>query len=407
MTDAPGDTFRFTPCSASEAGFAIEPLLELRTFLAAAVGNGNLPGAAILLARGDKLVLHEALGCADIGARVPLQTDSLFRIYSMTKPLTAVGMLLLYEEGRWSLDDPVSKYLPEFRDFASQPGSRASREPTVGETFTHTGGLSFGNMTDPEHVARVIARLDVENTRSLTEMVGIYASFPPQYEPGTRWEYSVGMDLQASIIERLTGQRFDRFMEQRVLRPLGMHDTGFVLSDEQRARLVPGYVMDAVTRRLRPGTAREIQDYLFPQGGTSFRSTATDFARFARMLLNRGRLGNAAILRPESVEMMLGNRLPDAVMKQKASAIHYEVGGGNGFGMNGRVCVDPAAAGRPVGKGTYEWAGAFGTWFWADPQHDILFVGMTHRLLPYPEMRPLSVVSQDLVYRALRAGEGG
>ncbi len=404
MTESPEGMFHFAPCGASDAGFAIAPLQELRTFLTASVGNGNLPGAVILLARGDRVVLHEAFGCSDIAGRAQLQTDSIFRIYSMTKPLTAVGMLLLYEEGKWSMDDPVSKHLPEFRDFAKQSGSRASREPTIGETFTHTAGLSFGDMTDPEHVARVIARLDMENTRSLTEMIGIYASFPPQYEPGTHWEYSVGMDLQASIIERITGQRFDRFMEQRVFRPLGMHDTGFVLNDEQRARLVPGYVMDATRRRLRLGSLAELQDFLFPMGGSSFRSTAGDFARFARMLLNRGRLGDVGVLQPDSIEMMLANRLPDAVMQQKASAIHYEVGGGNGFGMNGRVCVDPAAAGRPVGKGTYEWAGAFGTWFWADPQYDIVFVGMTHRLMPHAEMKPLSVVSQDLVYRALQEG---
>ena len=404
MTDTNSGAFDFAPCSASYAGFAAEPLQELRTFLSAAIGNGNLPGAVILLARGDRLVLHEAIGCGDIGIRSPLQTDSIFRLYSMTKPLTAIGMLVLYEEGKWALDDPVSKYLPEYRDFAKQPGSRASREPTVAETFTHTAGLSFGDMTDPEHVASAIARLDLTNSRSLTEMIGIYASFPPQYEPGTRWEYSVGMDLQASIIERLTGQRFDRFMEQRVLQPLGMHDTGFVLSDAQLARLVPGYLMDAASRRLRPGTFTEMQDTPFPMGTTSFRSTAVDFARFARMVLNRGQLGGTRILQPESIDMMLANRLPESVMQQKANAIHYEVGGGNGFGMNGMVCVDPTAAGRPVGKGTYEWAGAFGTWFWADPQHDIIFVGMTHRMMPHPELKPLSVLSQELVYRALQVG---
>lgn len=397
--------FDFTPCAASKAGFSAAPLNELRLFLSAAVGNGNLPGAVIFLARGDQVVLHEAIGYADIDSASPLRTDALFRLYSMTKPLTAVAMLLLYEEGKWQFDDPVSLYLPEFRDFARQPGSRASREPSLRELFTHSGGLSLGLSTDKfdeKMFAEIFSRLKVDGAISLTEMIGIYAGFPPLYEPGTRWEYSVGVELQASIVERITGLRYDRFLEHRIFGPLGMRDTGFALSHAQNARLVPGYAMDAQSRCLRPANPVEMQETIFPLGGSSFRSTAIDYARFARMLLNRGSLGDTRLLNPASVDLMFTNMLSGELLRSRYNTLHYTVGGGNGYGMNGMVCIDPAAAGRPVGQGTYEWGGAFGTWFWADPENQIVFVGMTHRLMPHLEIEPLSVVAQERVYRALQ-----
>lgn len=389
--------FEFVPCTASEAGFSSEPLQQLRLFLDTAVGNGNLPGAVILLARGDRIVLHEAFGYSHVESAGPLRTDALFRLYSMTKPLTAVAMLLLHEEGKWTFEDRLSDHLTEFRGFA-KPSSRASREPMLRELFTHSSGHGFGETMDEIMIA--VAELDILNAKSLDDLIGKYALLPPRYDPGTRWEYSIAMDLQAAIVERITGLRFDRFMEQRIFAPLGMHDTGFALSDAQNARLVPGYAMDAETRRLRPGNILEMQETIFPLGGSSFRSTAIDYARFARMLLGRGSLGNTRILKPESVDLMFTNMLPDDLLGNSYNALHYSIGGGNGFSMNGRVCIDPAAAGRPVGKGTYEWAGAHGTWFWADPENDIVFVGMTHRVMPHSEIKPLSLVAEELVYRA-------
>ena len=394
------NSFDFTPSTASDAGFAAEPLQELRLFLHTAVGNGNLPGAVIFLARGDKVVLHEAIGRGDIDDPAPLRSDAIFRLYSMTKPMTAAAMLLLYEEGKWSFDDPLSKYLPEFDGIAKLPGSQASREPVLRELFTHSSGHGFGDTMD--EILATVARIDIFGAKSLTDLVGRYARLPLRYEPGTRWEYSIAMDLQASIVERITGLRYDRFLEERIFGPLGMADSGFALRHAQNARLVPGYAMDAGTRRLRPGNILEMQEVIFPLGGSSFRSTAADYARFARMLLNRGTLGETRILKPESIDLMLTNALPDDFLANSYNTLHYVIGGGNGHGMNGMVCIDPDKAGRPVGKGTYEWAGAHGTWFWADPEQDIVFVGMTNRAMPHPEIPPLSTVSQDLVYRALR-----
>ena len=391
--------FRFTPALAREAGFSPEALMELPMYLDALVANGELPGAVTLLARGDKLVFSSVTGFEDADRKTPLHGDAIFTLFSMSKPLTAVGMLLLYDEGKWKLDDPVSVHLPEFRAIAELPGSGATREPTMLELFTHTAGFSFGKT--PEEMMQTILRISWSTAKSLADLIGRYAAMPLAYEPGTDWQYSVATDLQAEIIERITGERFDLFMAKRVFGPLGMRDTGFQLSHEQSRRLVQGHVLDPETDRLRAARPEERQEAIFPMGGTSFKSTAIDFARFARMLLGRGALGDVRILSPEAVDLMLSNHLSDEFLETPHQVMHYVIGQGNGHGLNGMVCVDPARAGRPVGRGTYEWGGAYGTWFWVDPEHDILFVGMTHQQRSRTNMRPLDVVSQEIVYRAL------
>ena len=392
--------FMFKPVPAGEAGFSAEPLQALQLYFDTLIAGGSFPGVVALLARGDQLVMGHTAGYADIETKHPLHPDSIFTLFSMTKPLTAVGMLLLHEEGKWKLDDPVSLYLPEFREIARLPGSSATREPTIRELFTHTAGFSFGKT--PEEMMRFLQTTDWSSARSLTELIKRYARLPLCYEPGQNWEYSVAPDLQAEMIERLTGERFDLFMKRRVFGPLGMRDTAFALSDEQSRRLVRCHVTDVETGRLRGATMEERRESVFPMGGTSFKSTAMDYARFARMLLNRGSLGEAQVLKPESVELMLSNLLSDDFLKTRRGIMHYVVGHGNGHGMNGLVCVDPERAGRPVGRGTYEWGGAFSTFFWADPKNDLLFVGMMNRQRSRTEMRPPEVIAQELVYRALK-----
>ena len=392
--------FRFTPTLASEAGFAPEILAELAAYARASSASGDLPGTVLLLARGDRLLLFDVAGHADVAERTPLHPDAIFTLYSMTKPLTAAGILTLYDEGRWKLDDPVADYLPEFRDIASLPGSKATRGPTMRELFTHTAGFSFGST--PEEVMQTIQRVGWSNARSLTEVIGRYAAMPLAYQPGEDWQYSVATDLQAEIVERLTGERFDLFMERRVFEPLGMTDTGFDLDAMQARRLVTGHVRDPETGRLRAAAPAERMESIFPMGGTSFKSTALDYARFARMLLNRGSLGDVQILQPETVDLMLSNQLSDDFLASPRGVQHYRLGQGNGHALNGLVCIDPTQAGRPVGRGTYEWGGAFGTWFWIDPENDILFVGMTHAQRRQGDPRPIDVVSQDVVYRALK-----
>lgn len=392
-------TFRFLPAIPREVGFSSTVLQELPSYIDAMIGNGNLPGAVTMLMRGDKILLSSVSGYEDTDLKTPLRHDSIFPLFSMSKPLTAVGMLLLYDEGRWNLDDPVSRYLPEFKDIATLPGSASTREPTILEIFTHTAGFSFGRT--PEEMLSFIQKINWSTARSLSELVRRYAVLPLTYEPGTDWQYSVATDLQAEIIERLTGERFDLFMARRVFEPLGMYDTAFQLTHEQSRRLVRCHVLDVETGRLRGARADERMESIFPMGGTSFKSTALDYARFARMLLNRGTLGDVRVLSETSVKLMLANHLSDEFLETPHSVMHYTIGRGNGHGMNGMVCVDPERARRPVGKGTYEWGGAYSTWFWLDPENDILFVGMANRQRSRTDMRPLDVVSQEIVYRAM------
>lgn len=392
--------FRFKSTTAEEAGFSASVLAELDTYFDTMVANDELPGQVMLLARGDRLVRAHVTGYADCRDRTPLNADAIFTLFSMSKPLAAVAMLLLYEEGRWQFDDPVSDYLPEFADIATLPGSKATRVPTIGELFTHSAGFSFGRTV--EEMRDSLGKIGWFDAPSLKALIGRYAAMPLAYEPGTAWEYSVATDLQAEIVERLSGERYDLFLKRRVFDPLGMADTGFVLDYDQSRRLVCGHILDPETARLRAATAGERMESIFPMGGTSFKSTASDFALFARMLLQRGSLGDVRVLKPESVDLMLSNHLPDALLEGRFPILHYVIGDGNGHGMNGMVCLDPERAGRPVGKGTYEWGGAFGTWFWIDPEHDILCLGMTHRQRIATDLRPPEIVAQELVYRALR-----
>jgi CubicO group peptidase (beta-lactamase class C family) len=391
--------FSFSAATAEEAGFSGAVLSELGAYYDGMVASGQSPGHILLLVKGDKIVRNHVTGFADWGAKQPLSPDSIFALYSMSKPLAAVAMLLLHEEGKWTLDDPVSLHLPEFADIAERPGGKATRGPTICETFTHTAGMSLGQT--PEEVASTIGRLAWNKARSLGELVGRYASEPLAFEPGTAWDYSVATDLQAEIVERLSGERYDLFLKRRVFEPLGMVDTGFVLDHDQTRRLARGHKWDPGTNSLRVATPDEQMESIFPMGSTSFKSTALDYARLGRMLLNRGILGETRILKPESVDLMLSNHLPDALMQTVHPILHYRIGEGNGYGLNGMVCVEPTRAGRPVGKGTYEWGGAFGTWFWLDPEHDIICVGMTNRSR-LGEARPPEVIAQELVYRAMR-----
>jgi len=394
-------SFRFTPVTAGEAGFSASVLSELDSYFETLVASGELPGHVLLLARGDKLVHGHITGYADWDTKSPLHPDAIFRLFSMTKPLTAVAMLLLYEEGKWQLDDPVSLYLPEFKNIARLPGSQATREPTIREIFTHTAGFTFGKTR--AEMLETMQRIAWHKAGSLTELIGRYANMPLGYEPGTAWEYSGATDLQAEIVERLTGERFDLFLQRRLFEPLGMRDTALSLSHAQTRRLVPGHVFERAIGRLRRAEDEDQMESIFPMGGTSFKSSALDFALFARMLLNRGSLGDVQVLEPETVALMLSDHLADTLLEERYSDAHYVIGQGNGHGLNGLVCTDPRRAGRPVGKGTYEWGGAFGTWFWVDPEYDLLCVGMTHRRRVSTDMRPLEVVAQEMVYRALRS----
>jgi len=381
-------THVLAPARPEDVGLSPEGLAAVDAAVQGQIDRGELAGAVTLVARHRKLVHLNALGVKDIVTGEPMATDTLFRVYSMTKPVTAVAMMVLYDRGLWTPDDPVAKHLPEFAgvqvfaglDSQGKPRLEApGHPPTLLELMTHTAGLSYGfNPADP--VDKLYQAAHIWSSSSLAEMSAKLAALPLAYQPGSKWLYSLSMDVQGALIERLSGQSLPDFMQEHLFGPLGMVDTAFHLPPEKRPRLASGY------RQSRSGLKPEkpmLFDHTEPpalaSGGGGLISTAKDYARFAQMLLNRGELDGRRIISPEAAKLMMTNHLSEAMMSAGFGVGAQAIRPGFGYGFNGVVFTDPEACGIPVGQGTYHWDGAWGTWFWVDPKNDLLYVGMIQR----------------------------
>lgn len=385
-----------------------EGLSRIDAVLSGFIAEGVLPGAAILVARHGKVVHRFTLGLKDIASGEPLAEDTIYRIFSMTKPVTAVAMMLLHEQGLWSPDDPIAKHLPEFAQVQGPGGAALDHPPTMRELMTHTAGFGYGiglgphDATDAAYIAAEVWQAD-----DLAQMARPVAAIPLAYQPGSAWRYSLSMDLQGAIIERLSGQTLPDFMRSRIFQPLGMVDTDFFVPAAKLPRLATlyhMYEMSELTVLDHPAFVRDPR--VIPKlasGGGGLFSTISDYARFAQMLVGQGELDGARILQPQSVALMTANHLPEAIMTRGVMAGMQRVGPGRGYGFNGAVFSDPAAAGSPVGCGTYQWDGASGVWFWIDPENDLLFVGMIQRMMQ-EGMPPLQSLTQALIAEALGAG---
>nr|WP_295110365.1 serine hydrolase domain-containing protein [uncultured Caulobacter sp.] len=403
-----------------EAGFSVERLKKLDEHMQAMVANGQIAGGVTLLARHGRVVHAKAFGHRALGGE-PMPVDAIFRIRSETKPVTGVAMMILYEQGLWKLDDPISKYVPEFAnlriatgvDAAGQPILAAiSRPPTMRELMTHTAGFAYGLADDPNSPAdQAYYRAGVLQSSSLTDLVRKVSNLPMFSEPGQLWRYSVAADIQGYIVEKLSGESLPVFMEEHIFQPLKMKDTAFYVPEQKQLRLAALYDGDPATGQLVPAVEGAWRDVgkppAAPLGGGGLVSTAEDFARFAQMILNKGQLGGARILKPESVALMTQNHLPPGFVVTtngttgvlKPGPKPFPFAAGMGYGLDMAVAVDPAASGAPVGPGTVSWGGSAGTWFWIDPVNDLFFVGMIQRL---GGVGPgLDAQSRALVYQAI------
>jgi CubicO group peptidase (beta-lactamase class C family) len=353
------------------------------------IDEGQIAGVVTLVARHSKVVHTSVMGKKDIASGEPLAMDTIFRIFSMTKPVTGVAMMILHDEGRWSPDDPIAKHLPEFEgvrvfDGMDEAGRvktvPADHPPTLRELLTHTAGFTYGRADGP--LDKIIRADNVFRSRSLEEFSRKVASWPLIYQPGSKWVYSLSMDVQGAMIERLTGQSFAEFTRRRIFEPLGMVDTAFHTPPEKRARLATLYAykegqgLSAIANILS-------RDHDAPPalagGGGGLVSTAADYARFAQMLLNGGELNGRRIVSAEALKLQMTNHLSDELMAGGFGVGLQQIRPGYGHGFDGAVFCDPEAAGVPVGKGTYQWDGAAGTWFWVDPVNDLLYVGLIQR----------------------------
>ena len=399
------------PATPESVGFSAEGLKKLDAHMQSLVDTGHLPGVTTMLVRHGKVVNYEVHGKKGFDGP-PMTKDTVFRIYSQSKPVTGVAMMILFEEGKWKLDDPVSKYIPEFASLRVFKGVNADgsfdtvpadRPPTMRELMSHSGGFAYGLVPD-NPIDKAYVSTGVLSARTREEFVQKVAALPLVAQPGARWKYSVSVDIQGLIIEKLTGMSLGDFMQQRIFGPLKMVDTAFWLPPEKMDRLASLYLWGPKEQKLVPATGFMVLDITKPpvaaSGGGGLVSTNADYARFAQMLLNGGELEGKRIIKPETVKLMRTNMLSDTIMNSNDPP--FNTAAGKGFGLDFAVVLDSAKAG-PYGQGTYSWGGAAGTWFWIDPTNDLFFLGMIHILNKGgdPAIKDIDDDSAKLVYDAL------
>ena len=396
--------------SPESVGMSSERLERLNAGMQKLIDDGELAGITTMVARHGKIAHFETFGHQDIASDTAMSRDAIFRIYSMSKPITGVALMMLYEEGLFRLADPVARYIPEFTNLKVAAGvgaagpilEDADHPMTIRELMSHTGGLSYGffsgsQVDDLYQEANV---LDPNGT--LKDMIDKLGKIPLRQQPGSMWHYSVSVDVQGYLVEVLSGQPFDEFLQERIFDPLGMTDTGFHVPPEKADRfsVVYGYGEDG---SLVPGEGFGGGDpadspYLKPttffSGGGGLVASTMDYMRFCQMVLNGGELEGVRILSPLTIDLMHRNQLPREL---------GEMSPGTGFGLDFAVIDDPVAA-DGISKGEYYWGGAAGTWFWIDPIEDLVFVGMIQQ---FGQGRPnVGSLSRRLTYQAIIDANG-
>lgn len=409
---SPHSALDLTPVTPESVGFSSARLERLHKLIQDEVDQAQLAGAVTILARHGKVVDYRTYGLRDLASHAPMTKDVIFRDYSMTKPVTGVAMMILYEEGRWLPSDSISKYIPEFLGLKVFKGVDADGKmilaapehpSTMLELMSHSAGFSYGSghsVVDAMYQEKKPAR-----SANLQEMIDKLATIPLNYEPGKGWTYSLSMDIEGYIIEKLSGQKLPDFMRDHIFSPLEMQDAGFFVPAEKRSRFATNYRDDA-EGHLVPVPAEDdahggyLTQPTMPSGGGGMVSTAEDYYRFAQMLGNGGKLGDTRILAPATVRLMTSNHLPANLLTGEFGIGQHIMRPGFGYGFNCAVVYDPPAAGLPDGKGTFFWDGAAGTWFWVDPTNDIVFVAMIQRMLGH-DNHSLQYRSHATVYQAL------
>ena len=391
-------------------GFSSERLGKLDSAMKSLVDGKKLAGMVTVLARHGKIVEERTYGYADVASQKPMQKDTIVRIYSMTKPITGIAMMMLYEEGKWKPSDPIARYIPEFRDLKVYSGvdkdgkptyDKPGHAPTMGELMSHSAGFTYG-VFGSTPVDKMYQEAQLFSAPSLQDFVERVAKLPLVYQPGEGWVYSISVDIQGYLVEKLSGKSFPDFLRERIFLPLGMKDTGFFVPAEKLDRVATIYQGDANAGAAMPKDLGISQPPGFPSGGGGLYSTAGDYLRFAQMVLNGGELNGVRLVAPSSIELMRTNHVSDEVKNARKFGIGlYQMQPGLGFGYDFAVLEDPLKLGSTAGKGTFLWDGVAGTWFWIDPTNDVVFVGMVQRWLLSPGTPDVESLSRALTYQAL------
>ena len=400
-----------------EVGLDEDRLARIDAHFKGYVDGGKLPGWQVMVSRRGRVAHFSSYGLIDKEDGRPVEADTLWRIYSMTKPVTSVAAMMLWEQGKFDLSDPISKWLPEFTEQRVYTGGSAAKYSTVPATepirvwhlLTHTAGLTYG--FHRVHITDEIYRnagFEFGNPRGLdlAGTVEAYAQLPLAFNPGTEWLYSVATDVLDRLVEVVSGQALDRFFVEHIFEPLGMSDTGFHVEEEQQHRLAALYALPAGGREMvrfdQMGKAAVTPPRVL-SGGGGLVSTSRDYTRFTWMLLNGGEYDGARLLSPRTVRLMTRNHLPGGVDLQAYgrplfAEVRYD---GVGFGLGFATLLDPAVAKVAGNAGEFNWGGLASTAFWVDPVDEITVVFMT-QLMP-SSTYPLRPQLRQLVYQAVVA----
>jgi CubicO group peptidase (beta-lactamase class C family) len=364
---------------ADDVGISSQRLQRIHDLMQRHIDAGDFSGAVTLIARNGRIAHLEAQGLMDIETRKPMATDAMFRIMSMTKPIVGLAILMLVEDGKVRLNDPVSKFIPEFKELkvgvlqGNQPppapaGQRgapprfytvpAEREITIKDLLTHTSGLVSGPISNSEN-----AKVGLKGKESNADYIPRLGEVPLEFQPGTRWAYSAqaGFDTLVLVVERASGTKFDQFAAQRIFGPLGMKDTFFYPAESYNPRIATRYSKTA-NGLVKQNNPNFMNGAFFSGGGGLF-TTAEDYLQFGQMLLNGGQLNGKRLLSPRTVELMRSAFIPDTLPGRPR---------GESFGLSVRVVTDPVQRGTALSAGSFGWSGAYGTHFWVDPKEQLV-----------------------------------
>jgi len=368
-------------CSPVEVGVSTSQLDNLARRMQSLVDAGSISGCQVLISRRDQVCHFASHGWHTIETGQQIQEDTIFRIYSMTKPIVSVAVMMLYEEGLLQIQDPVSMYLPQFADVAVYVDEHTVQEPQrpvlIRDLLSHTSGLTYGFLNEhpveQKYQALGLPHFDSTNQ----EFIDALCSLPLLFHPGTDWKYSVAVDVLGVLVAALAGTSLGEFLHERIFQPLGMEDTAFVVSESKRDRLLTCYGPDDTGSLVPvPYLAAEHDPFVretFESGGGGLTSTSADYLKFCRMLLHKGVLDGHRYLGRKTVEYMTTNHLDASMLPFTLGQSRYD---GYGFGLGFRVLLDPVPLMRLAGTGSYGWAGAADTYFWIDPVEELIGIYM-------------------------------
>lgn len=386
-------------------GFSSKRLARIDALIQPVVAKGDIPGVVVLIVRDGQIVMHKAYGVRDAGTRVPLQKDDIFRIASQSKAITSLAVMMLWEEGRFGLDDPIENYIPEFKNprvltkfnptDSSYESAPARRRPTIRHLLTHSSGLDYAAIGSDDFKA-VYAKAGIpsgigNNSSTICDKVRVLGKLPLKHEPGERFTYSLGLDVLGCLVEIISGMPFDKFLRTRVFDPLGMRDTWFYLPADRGERLVALHGLDSgrvvawhnpIFDGVDPDYPKHAGTYF--SGGAGLSGSIEDYAKFLQLFVNKGEFNGVRLLSPKTVELMLTDQLPSLP---------------NEFGLGFALETAANDAQSPQSIGSFSWGGAFRTSYWADPKERLVALIYTNTYGGNPP--PIGARFTNLTYAAI------